>query len=60
MSNENLSNGWNVLPLSQLGSFSKGKGITKADLQNDGLPCIRYGEIYTHHHHSVKRFHYLA
>ena len=26
-------------------------------MQNDGLPCIRYGEIYTLHHHSVKRFH---
>lgn len=57
MSNQILPDGWEALPLSQLGSFSKGKGITKADLQNDGLPCIRYGEIYTLHHHSVKRFH---
>ena len=57
MSNLNLPDGWKVLPLSQLGSFSRGKGITKADLQNDGIPCIRYGEIYTLHHHSVKRFH---
>lgn len=56
MSNQNLPDGWKALPLSQLGSFSKGKGITKADLQHEGLPCIRYGEIYTLHHHSVKRF----
>lgn len=46
---------WELLPLSKLGSFSKGKGITKADLQVEGLPCIRYGEIYTHHHHTVKK-----
>ncbi|MXZ50550.1 MAG: restriction endonuclease subunit S [Rhodobacteraceae bacterium] len=46
---------WDWLPLSELGSFSKGKGITKADLQDEGLPCIRYGEIYTHHHHTVKK-----
>ncbi len=57
MNNQNLPDDWKVLPLSQLGSFSKGKGITKSDLQNEELPCIRYGEIYTLHHHSVKRFH---
>ena len=57
MSNQTLPDDWKVLPLSQLGSFSKGKSITKADLQNDGQPCIRYGEIYTLHDHSVKRFH---
>ncbi len=57
MSELNLLDDWKELSLSQLGSFSKGKGITKADLLNEGLPCIRYGEIYTNHHHSVRRFH---
>ena len=55
-SHSNLPEGWEVLPLSQLGSFSKGKGITKADLRDKGVPCIRYGEIYTVHHHLVKKF----
>ncbi len=46
---------WVQKSLSQLGYFSKGKGIIKADLMDKGLPCIRYGEIYTHHHNSVKK-----
>ena len=48
---------WKILKLGQIGSFSKGRGIAKADLQDTGIPCIRYGEIYTSHHHTVKNFH---
>jgi type I restriction enzyme S subunit len=29
------------------GRFIRGHGITRADIQNDGVPCIRYGELYT-------------
>lgn len=47
--------GWSQMTLSQLGFFSKGKGITKADLIKKGLPCIRYGEIYTLHHNTVEK-----
>jgi type I restriction enzyme, S subunit len=38
---------WEVKYLSKLGDFSKGKGILKEQVLNEGLPCIRYGEIYT-------------
>jgi type I restriction enzyme S subunit len=39
---------WEEKTLGQLGEFSKGKGISKSDIIEDGdLPCIRYGEIYT-------------
>lgn len=32
----------------QIASFSKGKGITKDDIVDDGeVKCIRYGELYT-------------
>ena len=47
---------WKILKLGQIGSFSKGRGIAKADLQDTGIPCIRYGEIYTSHHDTVKNF----
>lgn len=33
--------------LSDLGKFIKGRGITRADLVQSGVPCLRYGEIYT-------------
>ncbi len=33
--------------LSDLGKFIKGRGITRADLVSSGIPCLRYGDIYT-------------
>ncbi|MDH1313579.1 restriction endonuclease subunit S [Shewanella xiamenensis] len=39
---------WAVKRLGDIASFLKGKGISKADIQVDGLTrCIRYGELYT-------------
>ena len=48
---------WEVKNLASLGEFSKGKGISKSQLSEKGLPCIRYGEIYTTHHFVIKQFH---
>ena len=31
----------------ELGEILKGKGISKAEVKQSGLPCIRYGELYT-------------
>jgi len=39
---------WEKHNLGEIGSFSKGKGISKADIVEDGAnECIRYGELYT-------------
>lgn len=38
---------WSIERLADLGHFTKGKGILKDDIIDEGLPCIRYGEIYT-------------
>jgi len=39
---------WEEKRLGEVATFSKGKGISKADIAEDGAtPCIRYGEIYT-------------
>jgi len=39
---------WEEKKLGDVASFSKGKGISKADIANDGTTeCIRYGELYT-------------
>lgn len=48
---------WEVLPLAALGTFSKGQGIRKSETASGDVPCVRYGEIYTHHHDVVRSFH---
>jgi len=51
-----FSGEWEVKRLGDVGTFSKGKGIKKDDVVSDGLPCIRYGEIYTRHNDYIKVF----
>ncbi len=41
--------------LEEVASFAKGKGISKSDISLNGiLPCIRYGELYTHYTETIK------
>lgn len=47
---------WDIISLGELGTFSKGKGILKDQVIASGLPCIRYGEIYTTHDFIIKEF----
>ena len=42
-----MPKGWRRVKLGEFGTFYKGKGITKADLVEAGIPCLRYAEIYT-------------
>jgi type I restriction enzyme S subunit len=43
-----FSGKYNSLLLGDIASFYKGKGISKADISDNGdTPCIRYGELYT-------------
>lgn len=45
---------WEEKRLGKVATFSKGKGISKADISEDGTtPCIRYGEIYTHYREHI-------
>lgn len=46
---------WGVKALCQIGSFLKGRGIKRDDVADDGMPCIRYGEIYTRYNDYVDR-----
>ncbi|GEL18608.1 hypothetical protein PA7_24450 [Pseudonocardia asaccharolytica DSM 44247 = NBRC 16224] len=38
---------WEVVTLGDLGVFLKGRGIKRDDVRQSGIPCIRYGELYT-------------
>jgi len=51
-----LPEGWEEKTLGDMGTFSKGANIQKSDLVDEGIPCIRYGEIYTVHDFILKEF----
>lgn len=51
-----MVNGWTEKPLGELGVFSKGSGVSRADSNSGDLPCVRYGEIYTTHNNYIKTF----
>ena len=43
-----VPNNWDVIKLKHISSFSKGNGITKEEVNDDGdIQCVRYGEIYS-------------
>jgi type I restriction enzyme S subunit len=42
-----MHDGWKTLRVADFGTLHKGKGISRADLAPDGVPCLRYGEIYS-------------
>ncbi|MCP1994476.1 restriction endonuclease subunit S [Flavobacterium sp. HSC-61S13] len=45
---------WNEKTLNEVATFLKGKGVSKSDIVENGrLPCIRYGELYTHYKETI-------
>jgi type I restriction enzyme, S subunit len=47
---------WEVKRLGEAGTFLKGSGVKKDEANSGDLPCIRYGEIYTHHNDYIRSF----
>lgn len=43
------------MKLGEIGEFSKRKNISKNDISETGPPCIRYGELYTHHNEKISK-----
>lgn len=47
---------WEVRRLGEVATFSKGAGISKIDIIEDGInECIRYGELYTHYSEVIQQ-----
>lgn len=42
-----FSAAWNTVTLGDMGTFLKGRGVKRDDVRATGVPCIRYGELYT-------------
>ena len=47
---------WEAKRLGDVGTFLKGRGVEKDEAESGSLPCIRYGEIYTHHNDYIRTF----
>ncbi len=45
---------WPVRSLTQIGSITKGSGGNKDDEISAGIPCVRYGDLYTTHDVSIR------
>lgn len=37
------------MKMSEIGTFIRGKRFVRTDIVNDGVPCIHYGDMYTHY-----------
>jgi type I restriction enzyme S subunit len=48
---------WLQCTLGDLGVFRKGSGIRKHEGLNHGIPCVRYGEIYTTYRETIQKCH---
>lgn len=53
---EELSEKKGLVNLSDLGELLKGKGIPKSAVVENGIPCVRYGELYTKHHRVIREY----
>ena len=45
---------WDLKQLGLIGLFFKGNGGTKEDEVEEGVPCVRYGDIYTQHQYFIR------
>ncbi len=47
---------WATRTLGEVGQILKSRGGSKADEVQEGVPVIRYGELYTRHHDVIREF----
>ena len=50
---EELPEGWAWARLESVCTLVRGSGIKRADVASEGLPCVRYGELYTTYDTSI-------
>ncbi|MBO1929068.1 hypothetical protein J4731_08495 [Providencia rettgeri] len=44
---KNIPTHWVTSKVRYISSFGRGLSITKADLQDSGVPCVSYGEVHS-------------
>lgn len=45
-----MGGGLKLVSLGEIGTFTRGNGLTKSDFVESGVPCIHYGQIHTYYH----------
>lgn len=53
---EKIDENIGITTLESQGDILRGKGIPKSSVVNNGIPCVRYGELYTKHHKVIRDF----
>jgi type I restriction enzyme S subunit len=53
---KSLSSKTKTSKLKVLGNIFKGRGISKSEVMTSGIPCVRYGELYTKHERIIREF----
>jgi type I restriction enzyme, S subunit len=58
----NIPSDWRTMSLSDFGTFFKGQSVSKTYITNDGMPIIRYGDLYVQYKdaNSVTHFAFFA
>ncbi|MDM5176267.1 restriction endonuclease subunit S [Massilia sp. DJPM01] len=51
-----FSGDWEAKQLGEIGTFLKGRGVTRHQSSGGSLACVRYGEIYTRHDDYITEF----
>ena len=46
---------WDTVKIARLGRLTKANGGSKEDNADSGIPCIRYGELYTTYEHAIRK-----
>lgn len=46
---------WELMRLRQIGPLLKGVGASKEDETDHGVPCVRYGDLYTTHNTFIRK-----
>lgn len=49
-----IPNDWDVHRLKNLGKLVKGSGIKRGEVTTEGMPCVRYGELYTTYSYRIE------
>lgn len=46
--------GWEIWPIMRIGKLFKGNGGSKEDEVPEGIPCVRYGDLYTRYEFFIR------
>ncbi len=49
-----VPNNWKLLRVKYIGKLIRGNGILRTEVRESGMPCVRYGELYTSYKEKIQ------